>query len=156
MSLTILGYHHPLKHNNCRNNILRNKKTVNYFLNVFFQYGTMTLLFLRGYWKIIAMKLIYLPLLQQLNSQRLFKKQSLSWIMRTLKVRMTMGVFRILQRLIVSNIFLKALPECPTIHWPGQMFNDPHLCFCPCSTNTKTLEGKNESINSSQSWVQEQ
>ena len=73
LSLIILGYHHPPKYNCCRNNILRNKQTVNYFLSVFFQYGTMTLLFLRGYWKIIAMKLIYLPLLQQLNSQRLFK-----------------------------------------------------------------------------------
>ncbi len=39
--------------------------------------------------------------------------------------------------MIVSNNFLKALPRCPTIHWPSQMFNDPQHCFCPCSTNTK-------------------
>jgi hypothetical protein len=36
---------------------------------------------------------------------------------------------------IVSE-FLEALHECPPIHWPSQMFNDPQLCFCPCPTNT--------------------
>jgi hypothetical protein len=36
----------PTKHNYFRNNILRNKISVNYFLSVFFQHGTMTLLFL--------------------------------------------------------------------------------------------------------------
>jgi hypothetical protein len=45
-----------------------------------------------GYWKIIATKLIYLPLLQPLNSQRLFKEKSLNQIMVVQKVRMTMGV----------------------------------------------------------------
>jgi hypothetical protein len=44
--------------------------------------------------------------------------------------------------LIVSNEFLKALPECPTIHWPSQMFNDPQLFFCPCYTNTKPQREK--------------
>jgi hypothetical protein len=39
--------------------------------------------------------------------------------------------------MIVFNKFLKALPECTTIHWSSQMFNGPQLCFCPCSTNTK-------------------
>jgi hypothetical protein len=43
---------------------------------------------------------------------------------------------------IVSNNFLKVLPECPTIHWPTQMFNDPLLGFCSCSTNTKPWRGK--------------
>ncbi len=96
--LTILGYHHPPKHNYCRKNILRKKKTVNYFLSVFFQNGTKTLLFLRGYRKIIVMKLIYLPLLQHLNSQRLFKKQSFSLIMTALILTMTMAIFRTLRR----------------------------------------------------------
>jgi hypothetical protein len=77
---------------------LAKQKTVNYFLSVFFQYGTKTLLFLRGYQKIIAMKLIYLPLLRQLNSQRLFKKQSLSSTITTLKVMTTMCLLRTLQR----------------------------------------------------------
>jgi hypothetical protein len=44
--------------------------------------------------------------------------------------------------MIVSNDFLKVLPECSTIHWPSQMFNDPQLCFCPCSTNTKPWREK--------------
>ncbi len=43
---------------------------------------------------------------------------------------------------IVSNDFLKALPECPTIHWPSQMLNDPPLCSCPCCTNTKPWREK--------------
>ncbi len=47
-----------------------------------------------------------------------------------------------MRAMIVSNKFLKALPECPTIHWPTQMFNDPQLCFCSCSTNTKPWRKK--------------
>jgi hypothetical protein len=43
---------------------------------------------------------------------------------------------------IISNNFLQALPECPTIHWPSQMLNDPQLCFCPCSTYTKLWREK--------------
>ncbi len=42
----------------------------------------------------------------------------------------------------VSSKFLEALSECPPIHWPSQMFNDPKLCFCPCSTNTKEWRDK--------------
>jgi hypothetical protein len=38
---------------------------------------------------------------------------------------------------IVSKDFLDALPACPIIHWASQMFNDPKLCFCPCSIHTK-------------------
>ncbi len=38
---------------------------------------------------------------------------------------------------IVSNDFLPALSECPTIHWLWQMMNEPQLCIGPCSTNTK-------------------
>ena len=41
----------------------------------------------------------------------------------------------------VSSKFLEALSECPPIHWPSQMFNDPKLCFCPCST--RTIRGTN-------------
>jgi hypothetical protein len=44
--------------------------------------------------------------------------------------------------MIVSNDFLQVLPECQTIHWPSQMLNDPQLCFCPCSTNTKPWREK--------------
>jgi hypothetical protein len=47
-----------------------------------------------------------------------------------------------MKAMIVSNNFLKALPECPTIHWPSQMFIDPQLYFCPCSTNTKPWREK--------------
>ncbi len=47
-----------------------------------------------------------------------------------------------MRAMIVANNFLKVLPECPTIHWPSQMFNDPQLCFCPCSTNTKLRRKK--------------
>jgi hypothetical protein len=46
----------------------------------------------------------------------------------------------------VSNNFLNVLPGCPTIHWPTQMFIDPPICFCTCSTNTKPWREKNESI----------
>jgi hypothetical protein len=42
----------------------------------------------------------------------------------------------------ISNNFLNALPECPTIHWPTEMFNDPQLCFCPYSTQTELWRGK--------------
>jgi hypothetical protein len=40
------------------------------------------------------------------------------------------------------SYFLQALPKCPTMHWPSQMLNDPQLCFCPCSTNTKPWREK--------------
>jgi hypothetical protein len=63
----------PTKAQSLQEQNLENKKTVNYFLIVFIQNGTKTLHVLRGYWKIIAMKLIYLQLQQQLNSQRLLK-----------------------------------------------------------------------------------
>jgi hypothetical protein len=43
---------------------------------------------------------------------------------------------------IVSNHFLKVLPECPPIHWPSQMLNDPKICFCPCSHITKLWREK--------------
>jgi hypothetical protein len=43
---------------------------------------------------------------------------------------------------IDSNKFLKALSECPIIHWPTQMLNNPPLYFCPCSTNTEPWWGK--------------
>jgi hypothetical protein len=43
---------------------------------------------------------------------------------------------------IVSNNFLQALPECPPIHWPSQMLNDPMLCFCPCSPIIKPWREK--------------
>ena len=49
---------------------------------------------------------------------------------------------------IVSHDFLQALPECPPIHWPNQMLNDPKICFCPCSHITKPWrEIKNVSIH---------
>ncbi len=35
--------------------------------------------------------------------------------------------------IIISNNFLNVLPNCLIIHWALQMFNDPKLCFCPCS-----------------------
>jgi hypothetical protein len=38
---------------------------------------------------------------------------------------------------IISKDFLRALPQCPTIHWASQMCNDPKLCFCPCSIYSK-------------------
>ncbi len=37
----------------------------------------------------------------------------------------------------VSKDFLNALLDCLIIHWPTQMYNDPNLCFCLCSTQTK-------------------
>jgi hypothetical protein len=43
---------------------------------------------------------------------------------------------------IVSIDFLQALPECPPIHWPSQMLNDPQLCLCPCSPITKPWREK--------------
>jgi hypothetical protein len=43
---------------------------------------------------------------------------------------------------IVLNDFSQALPECPPIHWPTQMLNDPKLCFCPCSHITKLWREK--------------
>jgi hypothetical protein len=50
---------------------------------------------------------------------------------------------------IVSKINLKALPECPIIHWPTEMFNDYQLCFCPCSIQTEPWrENMNVSIHS--------
>jgi hypothetical protein len=51
-------------------------------------------------------------------------------------------VMKLTKARIVSNNFLQALPECQTIHWPSQMLNDLQLCFCPCSTNTKSWRGK--------------
>jgi hypothetical protein len=39
--------------------------------------------------------------------------------------------------LIVSNIFLKAFPDCPIIHRESQMFKGPKLCFCPCFIHIK-------------------
>ncbi len=74
LALTLIPCHHPPMHNYCRKNI-------NYFLTVFYLFGTRT-----------ATKLIYLPLLQPLNSQRLFKEKSLNQIMVVQKVRMTMGM----------------------------------------------------------------
>ncbi len=43
---------------------------------------------------------------------------------------------------IISHDFLQALPECPLIHWPNQMLNDPKICFCPCSHITKPWREK--------------
>jgi hypothetical protein len=43
---------------------------------------------------------------------------------------------------IVSNNFLQVLPECPPIHWPSQMLNDPKLCVCSCSPITKPWREK--------------
>jgi hypothetical protein len=49
---------------------------------------------------------------------------------------------------IVSHELLQALLECPPIHWPNQMLNDPKICFCPCSHITKPWrEKKNGSIH---------
>jgi hypothetical protein len=49
---------------------------------------------------------------------------------------------------IVSNDFLQALPECPPIHWPSQMLNDPKALFLSMLPYFQTVEGKKESINS--------
>ncbi len=43
---------------------------------------------------------------------------------------------------IVSKNFLNAPPDRPTIHLPTEMFNDPKLCFCPCSTQTEPWRGE--------------
>jgi hypothetical protein len=43
---------------------------------------------------------------------------------------------------IVSHDFLQALPECPPIHWPNLMLNDPKICFFPCSHITKPWREK--------------
>ncbi len=43
---------------------------------------------------------------------------------------------------IVSNDFIHVLPECPHNHWPSQMWNDPKLCFCPCSSITEPWREK--------------
>ncbi len=43
---------------------------------------------------------------------------------------------------IVFNDFLQALPECPPIHWPSQMLNDPQLGFCPCCPIAQPWRGK--------------
>jgi hypothetical protein len=49
---------------------------------------------------------------------------------------------------IVSNDFLLALHECPPIHWPSQMLNDPKIYFCPCSHITEPwMEKKIVSIH---------
>jgi hypothetical protein len=32
---------------------------------------------------------------------------------------------------------MKAFPDCPIIHWAFQIFDDPKLCFCPCSIDAK-------------------
>jgi hypothetical protein len=43
---------------------------------------------------------------------------------------------------IVFNNFQIALLECPTFHWPTEMFNDPQLCLCSCSTQSESWRGK--------------
>ncbi len=49
---------------------------------------------------------------------------------------------------IVSNAFLQAFPDCPPIHWPSQMLNDPKIYFLSMLPYYRTVEGGKESINS--------
>ncbi len=44
---------------------------------------------------------------------------------------------------IVSKDFLRVLPHCPIIHWASQMWNNPKLCFCPCSISSQPWREKN-------------
>jgi hypothetical protein len=37
---------------------------------------------------------------------------------------------------IILKDFLRALPQCPIIHWASQMCNNHKLCFCPCSIHS--------------------
>ncbi len=44
---------------------------------------------------------------------------------------------------IILKDILRALPHCPIIHWVSQMWNNPKLCFCPCSISSQPWRGKN-------------
>jgi hypothetical protein len=118
-------------HNHCR-------KKINYFLTVFFQFGTKTLLFPvrlsenysnEAHLSAIAATIEFSKTLQETESQ--FDHDSSG-------SNNDYGhVQNPTRAMIVSNNFLKALPDCPTIHWPSQTFKDHQLCVCPFSTNTK-------------------
>ncbi len=43
---------------------------------------------------------------------------------------------------IISKDFLRALPHCPIIHWASQMWNNPKLCFYPCSISSQPRRKK--------------
>ncbi len=43
---------------------------------------------------------------------------------------------------IISKDFLRALPLCPIIHCMSQMYNNPKLCFCPCSSHSRPWREK--------------
>ncbi len=43
---------------------------------------------------------------------------------------------------IISKDFLRALPNCPIIHWASQIKNNPKLCFCPCSNSSQPWREK--------------
>jgi hypothetical protein len=46
---------------------------------------------------------------------------------------------------IASNYFLQALPECPPIHWPSQILNDPQLYFkkmCPSGGSIGQIQSR--------------
>ncbi len=43
---------------------------------------------------------------------------------------------------IISKDFLRALPQCPIIHWASQMCNNPKLCFCLCSISSQPWREK--------------
>jgi hypothetical protein len=47
---------------------------------------------------------------------------------------------------IISKDFLRVLPHCPIIHWASQMYNNPKLCFCPCSIHSRPWRKKIRSL----------
>ncbi len=44
---------------------------------------------------------------------------------------------------IILKNFLRVLPHCPIIHWASQMWDDPRLCFCPCSKHFSSWRDNN-------------
>ncbi len=70
--LTKLPTHLLMLHRHWRINIVRNQRANNYFVIVLHRFGTETYVFMKGDWKSIAIKLIYLLLWQRSNIWRLF------------------------------------------------------------------------------------
>jgi hypothetical protein len=69
--LTALPNHYLMLHRHWRINILRSQRANNHFLIVLYRFCTNIYVFMLGYWKSIAMKVIYLLLWQQFNILRL-------------------------------------------------------------------------------------
>jgi hypothetical protein len=136
LSLTLVLYHHPPTPKYCM-------KNSNYMWNVFFQLAQKKSISVRlledysgeAHQSAIAFAIEFSTSHQEQEEQfdnlgSVSEDDNYGEIMNPTKVK------------IVSNDFLQTLPECPPIHWPSQMLNDPKVSFCPCSHITKPWRGK--------------